>query len=310
MTTGGPQPAAGRALVTGWFSFEHGEATAGDLLAGDAARTWLADAGWEVEVATSPAFPDGPDWRALSPQSYDLLVFTCGPLAGWQVEELLERFEGVRRIAVDVSVTDREVAGRFDVVLARDHDGPATPDIALAVTPAPLPVVGVINTHAQPSYGEDRAEAAAEVVIEALGTYPAAVLDMDTRVDPRLGPLERDPRSSSELEALLRRLDVLVTSRLHGLVLGLRNGVPTVAIDVMPAGGKVTAQAAALGWTEVIGVAELTVEAIHLAVDRCRRPDARAAVALARAAWEDPLRQVRDRFVAAAGSPPRQQEPR
>ena len=200
------------------------------------------------------------------------------------------------RVAVDVSVTDPDLAARFDAVLARDHDGEAKPDISLVVQPPRLPVVGVINTHAQPAYGEDCAETAAAVVVEALRGYPAAVIDLDTRVDPRLSPLERDPRSCAELESLLTRLDALVTSRLHGLVLGLRNGVPTVAIDVIPAGGKVAAQADVLSWPHLIRVEDLTVDAVRAMLDRCLKPAARDHAAAAVAAAAEPLADLRRRF--------------
>ena len=39
-----------------------------------------------------------------------------------------------------------------------------------------------------------------------------------------------------------------MTTRLHGLVLALKNGVPAVAIDTVAGGAKVARQADALGW--------------------------------------------------------------
>jgi len=41
---------------------------------------------------------------------------------------------------------------------------------------------------------------------------------------------------------------VVVTTRLHGLVLGLKQGVPVLAVDPVAGGAKVAAQAAAWGW--------------------------------------------------------------
>ena len=51
-----------KVLVTGWFSFARGEATAGDLLARDVACRWLELAGRSYDVALSPAFDAGVDW--------------------------------------------------------------------------------------------------------------------------------------------------------------------------------------------------------------------------------------------------------
>ena len=45
-----------RALLTGWFSFLHGEATAGDLPAAEAAGRALDAAGLPYDTAWSPVF--------------------------------------------------------------------------------------------------------------------------------------------------------------------------------------------------------------------------------------------------------------
>jgi hypothetical protein len=68
-------------------------------------------------------------------------------------------------------------------------------------------------------------------------------------VDTRLAHGEwRSPASAAQVEAVIARADVVVTTRLHGLVLALKNGVPALAIDPVAGGGKVAAQAAAWGW--------------------------------------------------------------
>jgi hypothetical protein len=43
----------------------------------------------------------------------------------------------------------------------------------------------------------------------------------------------------------------VVTTRLHGLVFGLKAGVPVLAVDPVAGGGKVTAQGTALDWPVV-----------------------------------------------------------
>jgi hypothetical protein len=67
--------------------------------------------------------------------------------------------------------------------------------------------------------------------------------------DPRDWRLASTPAG---LDALLRRMDVIVTTRLHGLVLGLRSGVPALAIDPVVGGAKVSAQARALQWPAAV----------------------------------------------------------
>ena len=68
-------------------------------------------------------------------------------------------------------------------------------------------------------------------------------------VDTRLAQREwRSPATAAQVEAVIARADVVVTTRLHGLVLALKNGVPALAIDPVADGAKVAAQAAAWGW--------------------------------------------------------------
>jgi hypothetical protein len=56
VTGGSPDQPAQRILLTGWFSFRHGEGTAGDVLALDAVRTALDQAGLGYDMAWSPVF--------------------------------------------------------------------------------------------------------------------------------------------------------------------------------------------------------------------------------------------------------------
>jgi hypothetical protein len=77
----------------------------------------------------------------------------------------------------------------------------------------------------------------------------------DTRLDGRDWRLARTP---DQLESIIKRLDVVVTSRMHGLVLALKNGVPALAVGPIAEGAKVSAQAAAWSWPAVMGANTLT----------------------------------------------------
>lgn len=145
-----------RTLLTGWFTFHHGEATAGDLLAAETVRAWLTDAGI-------------------------------------------------------------------------DHDIPRSGGVS--------------------------------------------IVDGTTRVDPEgiVG------RRSQAVESALCRADAVITTRLHGLVLALRHGVPAVAVDPVGGGAKVTRQAMALGWPAVIGVDELDDAVLRRHLQWALTEEARAA---------------------------------
>jgi len=243
--------AARRVLVVGWSSVLHGEATAGDVLSMAAVAAALHGAGWAVDTAWSAVMrpAGGLALDDADPAAYSHLVFACGPLHGRPVQELHRRFAGCRRLAVGVSVidpADPAVTG-FDVVIARDVDGGAgRRDLAATVDVPSVPVVGVFLTHGQQEYGgRRRHESVTEVLGAWLRTRPEATLDLDTRLDPRDWRLAVDP---AQLESVVRRLDAVVTTRLHGLVLALKNGVPAVVVDPVSGGAKVTAQARAWGW--------------------------------------------------------------
>lgn len=266
-----------RILVTGWFSFLHGEATAGDLLALDAVLAALPK---PYDVAWSPVLrPGGPSLDDCPPERYTHLVFVCGPLHGPQITELHKRYAACRRLAIGVSVldpADPAVAG-FDRVLARDGDGSEVADLATAVAPGSLPVAGVVLTKGQGEYGERRRhEEVASAITSWLTGRECALVPLDTRLDPRDWRAGTDQRAFG---SIVRRLDLVVSTRLHGLVLALRCGVPALAVDPVAGGGKVTAQARVLGWPAVVPAAGVLASPGSLAAwwEWCLSSEGRAA---------------------------------
>jgi hypothetical protein len=245
-----------RALLVGWFSFLHGEATAGDLLAWQAVRDELDRTALAHDTAWSPTFrPVGLSLDEARPADYSHLIFVCGPLHGPQIAELHRRFADCRRIAVGVSVlnSDDPAAAGFDTIIARDAPDIA-PTLDLSAAPAAavgsLPVVGVALSHGQGEYGGARRHERVNLRLETwLRQAQLAAVPLDTRLDREDWTLAHVP---AQYLSVLRRMDVVVTTRLHGLALALANGVPALAIDPVAGGGKVTAQAAAWKWPIVL----------------------------------------------------------
>jgi polysaccharide pyruvyl transferase len=237
-----------RVLLMGWASFLHGEATAGDVLSLRAAGAALSAAEIDHDVAWSPAFRPGtlhlPD---AAPEDYTHVVFTCGPVHGPQLRSLHERYAACRRIAVGVSVpdpADPAVTG-FHRVLPRDGGGVAEPDLSLAASVSPAPVLGVVLAPHQPEYGHTgRHDEVHDALTGWLAGLDCARVPLDTRLAHEDWQRCATP---DQFVAALSKMDVVVTTRLHGLVLGLKAGVPVLAVDPVAGGGKVTAQAAALG---------------------------------------------------------------
>jgi hypothetical protein len=242
-----------RLLLTGWPSFLRGEATAGDVLGMQRVQRALEGAGVPCEVAWSPVFrPGALSLEDADPRRYTHLVFACGPLHGEQLRWLHDRFAGCRRIAVGVTVIDPSdpAASAFDAVLARDGEGVAVRDLSSTVGTSPVPVVGVALAPGQPEYGTRRLH---DLVHHQLGEWLAgqdlARVPLDTRLDPRRWQSCATP---DQFDSIVRRLDAVVTTRLHGLVLALRWGVPVLAVDPVEGGGKVSAQARAWEWPALV----------------------------------------------------------
>ncbi|MEU8350278.1 MULTISPECIES: polysaccharide pyruvyl transferase family protein [Streptomyces] len=245
----------GRLLLTGWFSFTDGEATAGDVLSLHRVQASLDRRGTAYDIAWSSGFrPDGLHLEDLDPDRYSTLVFLCGPLHGPQVEALHERFAHCARLAVGTSVldpADPAVLG-FHHVLPRDAPGrEPRRDLAASAPPAGVPpVVGVVLTHGQHEYGSRRRhESAGDTLTGWLGGKDCARLELDTRLDIRDW---RHCATTAQFEAAVARLDLVVTNRLHGLVVALRCGVPALAVDPVQGGAKLTAQARACRWPAVV----------------------------------------------------------
>jgi polysaccharide pyruvyl transferase WcaK-like protein len=93
-------------------------------------------------------------------------------------------------------------------------------------------------------------------------------------------------------------MDVVLTTRLHGMVLALKNGVPAVAIDAITGGAKVSCQAKVLEWPMCFAVETVTDPALRRAFDFCLTPEARQAASDCAVRARQRLEDLRHRFIA------------
>jgi hypothetical protein len=286
-----------KVLVAGWFSFEEMGATAGDLIARDLACQWLERAGRSFDVAHAAPFTGGVDWRQVDPRAYADVVFVCGPCGnGPPLVEFLDRFAGCRLIGLNLTMLEPlDVWNPFDLLLERDSSARAHPDITFLSRRSRVPVVGVILIHPQPEYRKrDVHRAANDAIARLVARRELAAVPIDTRLDVNATGL----RTAAEIESLIARMDVVLTTRLHGTVLALKNGVPALAVDPVAGGAKIRRQAATLGWPVVFDGDKITDEELERAYDYCLTEQARgqAAACAERACGE--LEKVRDEFIA------------
>lgn len=287
-----------KTLVAGWFSFEQMGATAGDLLALDLACQWLERAGRSYDVALAAPFTGGVNWHLVDPRSYSHVVFVCGPFGnGYPITEFLPRFSGCRHIGLNLSMLDPlDAWNPFDLLLERDSSAKSRPDISFLSNQAFVPVVGLILVHRQLEYkGRGMHEVANDAIHRLIASRSMAVVTIDTRLDTNSTSL----RSSAEVESLIARMDLVLTTRLHGTVLALKNGVPALAVDPIAGGAKILRQAETIGWPAIFTADALTDEALQEAFDYCLTEGARVKARACRERAMKMIQEVRDEFISA-----------
>jgi hypothetical protein len=287
-----------RVLIAGWFSFEGMATTAGDIMARDVASRWLLEAGIPHDVATAPVFGGGVDIGNAEPDKYSDVLFVCGPFRrNVLVDELRDKFSHCRWTGLNLSMLTRlEEWNPFEVLFERDSSRTERPDIVIASAQPKVPVAGFILVHPQPQYGDRAWHARAHEAVETLWRrHRLARIDIDTCLEANAHGL----RTAAEIESAISRMDVVVTTRLHGIVLSLKNGVPVVAIDPIRGGAKIAQQARALGWPAVAAVDDLSDAKLDELLQLCLTEDARHLAKQCIARAETLLEQLKSELVAS-----------
>jgi hypothetical protein len=287
-----------KALVVGWFSFVDGHATAGDLLSRDVACEWLGQCGWAYDVATAPPFAGDVDLERLDPAHYSHVLFVCGPFQQGELEaRLLRRFGHCRLIGLNLSMGKAlSPWNPFDLLIERDSPARVNPDIVFLSRQPLVPVAGICLVEEYPDALVDRANAA---IARLTRSRPLALVQIDTRLDLN----ETRLRTPAEIESVIARMDVIVTTRLHGMVLGLKNGVPVLAIDPEPGGAKIRRQARHVRWPVVFAADELAHETLVEALDYCLSEPARVEARRCAERASTMVEAMRDSLIATLRQP-------
>ena len=294
-----------KALVVGWFSYENSDYTAGDLLASDVVCEWLDELGVPCDVALASSMKGGVDLRQLRAADYALVVFVCGPFMrnAWEAD-FLSQFAGAYLIGVNLSLPfPLEEWNPFDALLERDSNRVARPDITLLSHRRLVPVVGLCLCE---PYAEADVPRANAYIDRLVRSKEMSIVPIDTRLDVNATGL----RTPAEVESILARMDAVITTRLHGTVLSLRNGVPVLVIDPEVGGGRIYRQASSVGWPIAYTVEALDDETLAGALDRCLSQDARELATRCGNAGVEKLHGLKPQFAAAvreaAGPSPKQ----
>jgi len=285
-----------KTLVAGWFSYELYGATAGDLMACDLACEWLRKAGHTVDVALAPPFQGGVDWRAVDAQEYSHLVFVCGPLKDSEVaRELLGKFAHCHKTGLNLSMLDPlEQWNPFDLLIERDSNQAVNPDVTMLSRAPKVPVVGLMLVLPQNEYKDrGRHKLANQALRRLIASREMAVVNIDTRLDENSTGL----RTAPEVESLIAKMDVVLTTRLHGTVLSLKNGVPVVAVDAIAGGAKVTSQSREIGWPMCFGIETVTDEQLQKAFEFCLTLEAKKLARDCATRSQQRLAALREKFI-------------
>lgn len=285
-----------KALVVGHFSVPGGGGTFGDIESQELVCRWLSQANVEYDVASN--LEDGVDGIRLTDvddTKYSIFIFVCGPWYPYKKipSLLLERFNHCIKIGINLTIFEEGNAG-FDYLLSRDDLENNRVDIAFGCKVEPVPVVGIVLTYRQSAYGnKQRHLYARKIIDEFLEENNVLPVWLDTVVNHN----EAGLRSSQEYESLIGKLDIIITNRLHGLVLSLKNSVPVVAIDAIAGGAKVTAQARAFGWPYLIPVEKLDAISLRECVQGCLSTDLSPEIASSQERARQSVQFTKDRFL-------------
>lgn len=291
-----------KALIAGWFSFEQMGATAGDLIARDIACDWLARGGWSYDVAHAAPFEGGVNWRLVDPRDYAIILFVCGPCGnGWPFTEFLAHFKGCRLVGLNLSMIEpTDVWNPFAALFERDSPATARPDLTLLGSAKKVPVAALVLRDAGSEYGAmNKHEMAHDFLRRLAASREMSIVTIDTRLDRNSTGL----RTSAEVESLIARMDVVLTTRLHGLVLAIKNGVPALVVDSITGTGKVWRQAQALGWPLVFNLEMLSDQALNEGLDYCLSEAARVKACECRDRARQQLLELREAFTSAMAVP-------
>lgn len=285
-----------RALLTGWFSFEHMGATAGDLMARDLTAEWLEKAECPYDVALAPPFGTDVEWESVDPDHYSHLIFVCGPFGnGPPVDRLFERFERCTLVGLNLSMLENlDSWNPFDYLWERNSSAGARADISFLASTDTVPVVGIVQVDPQEEYGTRARHEQADAAIDRLReTQEMAAVPIDTRLDANRTGL----RSPAEVVTLIGRMDAVVTTRLHGMVLALKNEVPPVAVDPIAGGAKISRQAEVIGWPVCLQPGDLTDSALEEAFELCLTEAAQQRARTVRNQAVDQVRSTMSEFI-------------
>ena len=291
-----------RALVIGFYS------TIGDIDSLKIVLEWLSEK--DVQYTVAPfggpvldAIPGSVLPETVDPQGYTHVIVVCGPCdrdyyaKRWPINP--QTFKHCHFIGVNLSMIQSHSDWEpFDTLLERDSDQKVRPDLTLILEPRVTPVFGLCLAPSQPEYKDRQLHAKANYLLKSLARkMNAAVIEIDTGWPKELNKLGLE--SGAQIESVISRVDVLCTTRLHGTVYALKNGVPPLVLDPIKGGGKVIQQTGVLGWPSAYLAETVQNDDLFRGLEFCLSEKGKKQAQKSAAQAKYLLAEVREEFMSA-----------
>ncbi len=283
--------------------------TVGDIECLNITGRWLKDLGIPYDVApyaedVRRAIPGALDPRNVDPHFYSHLIVICGPCwKDWfRIRKIdLSRFSHCVRIGLNLTMIDPvENWNPFDVLIERDSNRVRRPDMTFIESTQNVPVVGrCLAPRPRDKHYEsrERCEEANRAINELIERKNLAVIDIDTR-----WPSSRNTagqKNANQVVSLMKRVDVMLTTRLHGMVFSIKSGVPVIAVDFISGGEKLSAQSRAIDWPMTVLAEKATPEWMDQAFEWCLSSQAYERIQYCKVAIKDSLQSIENEFYSS-----------
>lgn len=245
--------------LCGWFSVEKGQATSGDILCLNVIIGWLKKWNFEFEIIYSKK-TGGKGFKNYPKDYFNLQIFICGPIDGsYSVQkELFEWFKGAWYFWSNSIINRTESMHNLNTIF-RDGAEKTYPDFSLLYTNETSPFILSILRGKQKEYGVENclSDYVQNVVGEVLEEGGYFFDNINTELDCSS---QQMLRKSMAIERFISSADLIITTRLHGFIHGLRSGRLVIAIDQIKNGAKLATMCNQIDWPYFILAQDLTKE--------------------------------------------------
>jgi len=253
--------------LCGWFSLEKGQATSGDILCLNEVSSWLKQWKFEFEIIYAKKV-GGRGYKDYNRDFFATQIFICGPIDGkYEVQkELFDWFLGSWYFWSN-SIINRIDSMHSQNSIIRDGIEPIYPDFSFLQPTLNVPFVITIFRDAQKEYGVNNClhNTVSSIVNNVLneGNYFHETISTELNCS-----WQEMLMKSMAIEKFISCADLVITTRLHGLIHSLRSGRMAIAIDQIRDGAKLATLCNQIEYPYFILAEDLTKEWLKESIEK------------------------------------------